>query len=154
MAIGELGVKARARLAFAVMAATTVFVAGPACAQEFVLKFATQTINDVQHEFIKIYKTELEKATNNRIRVNIYPASQLGGAQRQTEGLRLGTIEAATGPAELLRRRRSALPGSGDGRSIQRHRPRAACAARSAGAADHQRSRRFARRRVQRCLCL
>jgi TRAP-type transport system periplasmic protein len=102
MAIGEVGVKARARLAFAAMAAGAVFVAGPACAQEFVMKFATQTINDVQHEFIKLYKAELEKATNNRIRVDIYPASQLGGAQRQSEGLRLGTIEAATGPAELF----------------------------------------------------
>jgi TRAP-type C4-dicarboxylate transport system substrate-binding protein len=79
-----------------------MLAAKPACAQEFVLKFATQTINDVQHEFIKFYKAELEKATNNRIRVDIYPASQLGGAQRQTEGLRLGTIEAATGPAELF----------------------------------------------------
>src|SRR5215211_9468548 len=76
--------------------------AGPACAQDFVMKFATQTINDMQHEYIKMYKTELEKATNNRIRVEIYPASQLGGAQRQTEGLRLGTIEAAIGPAELF----------------------------------------------------
>src|SRR5438105_3605471 len=100
MAIGELGIKAGARLAL--MAAAAVFAAGPACAQEFVLKFATQTINDVQHEFIKFYKAELEKATNNRIRVDIYPASQLGGAQRQSEGLRLGTIEAATGPAELF----------------------------------------------------
>ena len=59
------------------------------------MKFATQTINDMQHEYIKIYKTELEKATNNRIKVEVYPASQLGGAPHQTEGLRLGTIEAA-----------------------------------------------------------
>ena len=66
------------------------------------MKFATQTINDMQHEYIKVYKTELEKVTNNRIKVEIYPASQLGGAPRQTEGLRLGTIEAAIGPAELF----------------------------------------------------
>lgn len=71
-------------------------------AQDFVMKFATQTINDAQHEFIKMYKPELEKITNNRIRVDVYPASQLGGAQRQTEGLRLGTIEAAIGPGELF----------------------------------------------------
>jgi TRAP-type C4-dicarboxylate transport system substrate-binding protein len=75
---------------------------GPARAQDFVMKFATQTINDMQHEYIKIYKAELEKATNNRIRVDVYPASQLGGAQRQVEGLRLGTIEAAIGPSELF----------------------------------------------------
>src|SRR5882672_434603 len=75
---------------------------GPSRAQEFTMKFATQTLNDMQHEYIKVFKTELEKATNNRIKVEVYPASQLGGAQRQTEGLRLGTIEAAIGPAELF----------------------------------------------------
>jgi TRAP-type C4-dicarboxylate transport system substrate-binding protein len=76
--------------------------AATARAQDFVMKFATQTINDMQHEYIKLYKTELEKATTNRIRVDVYPASQLGGAQRQVEGLRLGTIEAAIGPSELF----------------------------------------------------
>jgi TRAP-type C4-dicarboxylate transport system substrate-binding protein len=84
------------------IAAGLVLAVGPAGAQEFVMKFATQTINDLQHEYIKVYKAELEKATNNRIRVDAYPASQLGGAQRQVEGLRLGTIEAAIGPSELF----------------------------------------------------
>ena len=86
----------------AVLAAGLAFAATPVRAQEFVMKFATQTINDLQHEYIKVYKRELEKATNNRIRVDVYPASQLGAAQRQTEGLRLGTIEGAIGPAELF----------------------------------------------------
>lgn len=76
--------------------------AGNAQPQPIVMKFATLTINDVQHEYIKNFKAELEKATNNRIRVELYPAGQLGGAPRQTEGVRLGTIEAATGPAELF----------------------------------------------------
>jgi TRAP-type transport system periplasmic protein len=71
-------------------------------AQDFTMKFATQTLNDMQHEYIKVFKAELEKATGGRIKVEVYPASQLGGAQRQTEGLRLGTIEAAIGPAELF----------------------------------------------------
>ena len=66
------------------------------------MKFSTLTINDVQHEYIKIYKEELEKATDGKIKVDIYPAGQLGGAPRQTEGLRLGTIEAAIGPSELF----------------------------------------------------
>jgi TRAP-type C4-dicarboxylate transport system substrate-binding protein len=70
--------------------------------QPIVMKFATLTINDVQHEYMKNFKAELEKRTKNRIRVDLYPAAQLGGAPRQTEGLRLGTIEAATGPAELF----------------------------------------------------
>jgi TRAP-type C4-dicarboxylate transport system substrate-binding protein len=66
------------------------------------MKFATQTLNDVQHEYIKVFKREIEKVTNGRIKVGIFPASQLGGAQRQSEGLRLGSIEAAIGPGELF----------------------------------------------------
>jgi TRAP-type transport system periplasmic protein len=84
------------------VAAALVVASAPLRAQEFTMKFATQTLNDLQHEYIKVYKTELEKATNNRIKVEVYPASQLGGAPRQTEGLRLGTIEAAIGPPELF----------------------------------------------------
>jgi TRAP-type C4-dicarboxylate transport system substrate-binding protein len=79
-----------------------MLVSVPARAQDFTMKFTTLTINDSQHEFIKMYKTELEKATNGRIKVEIYPAGQLGNAQRQSEGLRFGTIEAAMGPAELF----------------------------------------------------
>src|SRR5262245_65490657 len=86
----------------AAMVAGLVLAPQPSRAQEFTMKFATQTINDMQHEYIKVYKTELEKATNNRIKVEVYPASQLGGAPRQTEGLRLGTIEAAIAPVELF----------------------------------------------------
>jgi TRAP-type C4-dicarboxylate transport system substrate-binding protein len=74
----------------------------PARAQTFTMKFTTQTLNDLQHEYIKVFKTEIEAATKGRIKVQAYPASQLGGAQRQTESLRLGTIEAAIGPAELF----------------------------------------------------
>ena len=70
--------------------------------QPIVMKFATLTINDVQHEYMKNFKAELETRTQNRIKVDLYPAGQLGGAPRQTEGLRLGTIEAAIGPAELF----------------------------------------------------
>jgi TRAP-type C4-dicarboxylate transport system substrate-binding protein len=84
-----------------VAAAGLALSAGSSQAQ-VVMKFATLTLNDVQHEYIKVYKEELEKATGGKIKVEIYPAGQLGGAPRQTEGLRLGTIEAAIGPSELF----------------------------------------------------
>lgn len=74
---------------------------GPARAQDFTMKFAFQTINDIQHEYAKVLKTELEKATNNKIKVEIYPASQLGTFPRMVEGIRLGTIEAIIAPAEF-----------------------------------------------------
>lgn len=85
-------------------AAAIALATAPSIAQQqpIVMKFATLTINDVQHEYLKNFKTELEKVTSNRIRVELYPAAQLGGAPRQTEGVRLGTIEAASGPAELF----------------------------------------------------
>src|SRR4029453_11199523 len=60
------------------LAIVAVLACVPARAQDFTMKFATQTLNDMQHEYIKVYKTELEKATNNRIKVEVYPASQLG----------------------------------------------------------------------------
>jgi TRAP-type C4-dicarboxylate transport system substrate-binding protein len=76
--------------------------AGSAQAQDFSMKFATQTLNDMQHEYMKMFKAEVEKRTNGRMKVDIFPAAQLGAAPRQTEGLRLGTIQAAIGPAELF----------------------------------------------------
>jgi TRAP-type C4-dicarboxylate transport system substrate-binding protein len=89
-------------LAVLPVAAALALVGAPARAQDFTMKFTTQTLNDLQHEYIKVFKTEIEAATKGRIKVGVYPASQLGGAQRQTEGLRLGTIEASIGPAELF----------------------------------------------------
>lgn len=86
----------------AALAVAAALVTAPAQAQQLTMKFATLTLNDVQHEYIKQFKTEIEKVTNNRIKVEIYPAGQLGGAPRQTEGVRLGTIEAAIGPSELF----------------------------------------------------
>ncbi len=84
--------------------------------QQFVMKFATQTLNDVHTEYMRAYKEALEKKTGGRIKVEIYPAAQLGAAPRQVEGLRLGTVQAAIGPAELFvgadpRLQAVALPG-------------------------------------------
>jgi TRAP-type C4-dicarboxylate transport system substrate-binding protein len=89
-------------LALAPLAMALTLVSAPSHAQQITMKFTTLTLNDMQHEYIKDFKTEIEKVTNNRIKVELYPAGQLGGAPRQTEGLRLGTIEAAIGPSELF----------------------------------------------------
>jgi TRAP-type C4-dicarboxylate transport system substrate-binding protein len=91
----------RRLVALAGAAVIGLAASGPAHAQT-VMKFATLTINDMQHEYIKLYKEEIEKASGGKIKLEIYPAGQLGGAPRQTEGLRLGTIEAAIGPSELF----------------------------------------------------
>lgn len=72
-----------------------------AAAQNFTMKFGTATVNEPQHEYIKLYKEEVEKASGGRIKVEIYPQSQLGPIPRQIEGLQLGTIEAFIGPADF-----------------------------------------------------
>ncbi len=88
------------RLAGAFAALALAF-AMPASAAEFTMKFGTATFNDTQHQFIKFYKENLEKASNGRIEVTIYPRSELGPIPRMIDGLQLGTIEAYLGPADF-----------------------------------------------------
>ena len=70
-------------------------------AADFVMKFGTATFNETQHQYIKFYKEALEKATNGRIEVGVYPRSELGPIPRMIDGLQLGTIEAYIGPADF-----------------------------------------------------
>lgn len=80
-----------------------LLAATPAVAQNpIVLKFGTQTQNDVQHEYMKAYKAKLEAATGGKVRVDLFPASQLGPFPQQIAGLRLGNIQALTGPFEFF----------------------------------------------------
>ena len=74
----------------------------PAAAADFVMKFGTATINETQHQFIKFYKDEVEKASNGRIEVQIYPASQLGPIPREIEGVQLGNIQGYIGPVDFF----------------------------------------------------
>src|SRR5580700_10464080 len=74
----------------------------PAAAADFVLKFGTATINETQHQFIKFYKEELEKASGGRIEVQVYPASQLGPIPREIEGVQLGSIQGFIGPVDFF----------------------------------------------------
>ena len=73
----------------------------PASAAEFTMKFGTATFNDTQHQYIKFYKEALEKASNGRIEVGIYPRSELGPIPRMIDGLQLGTVEAFIAPADF-----------------------------------------------------
>ena len=82
-------------------AALAACLATAAAAQNFVMKFGTATVNEPQHEYIKIYKEEVEQRSGGKIKVEVYPQSQLGPIPRQIEGLQLGTIEAFIGPADF-----------------------------------------------------
>ncbi len=74
----------------------------PAAAQTYTLKIGNATINDVQHEWQKRWGARVEKRAGGRIKVEIYPASQIGSIPRMIEGLQLGTLEAWIGPPEFI----------------------------------------------------
>ena len=74
----------------------------PAHAADFVMKFGTPTINETQHQFLKFYKDEVEKASGGRIEVQIYPASQLGPIPREIEGVQLGDIQGLITPVDFF----------------------------------------------------
>jgi C4-dicarboxylate-binding protein DctP len=72
--------------------------AGAAHAQPFTMKLSTPTNNDVTVEWMNAFKAGVEARAGGRIKVEIYPASQLGPIPRTVEGVALGTIE-LTAPA-------------------------------------------------------
>lgn len=82
------------RRLFAVLAG--LMVAATANAQQFVMKLSSPTINDVVHEWMKAFKTGVEARAGGRVKVEIYPANQLGQIPRTVEGVALGTIEMTT----------------------------------------------------------
>jgi TRAP-type transport system periplasmic protein len=88
-------------VAFAVALAWCTPVS-PATAADFAMKVGTATINETQHQFIKFYKEEVEKASSGRIEVQIYPASQLGPIPREIEGVQLGNIQGYIGPVDFF----------------------------------------------------
>jgi TRAP-type C4-dicarboxylate transport system substrate-binding protein len=85
----------------ALLAAAFLALAAPAQAQT-VMKLASATINDVQHEWQKVFVAELAKRVGDRVKTEIYPASQLGAIPRMVEGVLLGTIESFVTPTSFL----------------------------------------------------
>jgi len=69
---------------------------------EVVMKLASATINDVQHEWQKVFAEELQKRVGDAVKAEIYPASQLGAIPRMVEGVQLGTIESFISPTSFL----------------------------------------------------
>jgi TRAP-type C4-dicarboxylate transport system substrate-binding protein len=75
--------------------------AAPGLAQP-VMKIGTATINDVQHEWAKRFAARVAKQAPGKLKVEVYPAEQLGNNARMLEGLTIGTVEAVIGPPEFI----------------------------------------------------
>ena len=76
--------------AVAVLSATTLAPPPARAADPIVMKIGTATLNDQQHEWMKRFAAALERDSKGRIKVEIYPDSQLG------------SIQAWVGPPEFL----------------------------------------------------
>lgn len=75
------------------VAAACALAAVPAAAQQFTMKLSTPTVNDMNIEYMKAMKAAIEPRSGGRIKVELYPANQLGQIPRTVEGVALGTIE-------------------------------------------------------------
>lgn len=74
----------------------------PAAAQTYTMKMASATINDVQHEWLKQFEAAIKPKVGDRLKIEIYPASQLGAIPRMVDGVTLGSIEAFVTPYSFL----------------------------------------------------
>ena len=83
------------RLAMTGIVASALVAAAPVGAQQFTMKLSQPTINDVTYEYFKRLKAGIESRAGGKIKVDIYPANQLGQLPAVVEGVALGTIEAA-----------------------------------------------------------
>ncbi len=81
----------------AVALAAAMGLAAPLQAQP-VMKMASATINDVQHEWQKRFKAGVEARAGDRLKIEIFPASQLGTIPRMLEGVLFGSIESFITP--------------------------------------------------------
>ena len=75
------------------LAAAACLAAASASAQQYTMKLSAPTVNDMNIEYMKAMKAGIEPRTNGRIKVELYPANQLGQIPRTVEGVALGTIE-------------------------------------------------------------
>jgi C4-dicarboxylate-binding protein DctP len=80
------------------MKRSLIFAAALACAasaaaQQYTMKISCPTVNDMNTEYMAAMKKGIEPRSGGRIKVELYPANQLGQIPRTVEGVALGTIE-------------------------------------------------------------
>jgi TRAP-type C4-dicarboxylate transport system substrate-binding protein len=91
------------RSLLACLAGAALLIAGANVASaQVVMKLANATINDVQHEWQKLFVVALQKRVGDKVKTEIYPASQLGAIPRMVEGVALGTIESFITPTSFV----------------------------------------------------
>jgi TRAP-type C4-dicarboxylate transport system substrate-binding protein len=77
----------------ACLAAALIGLSPVGASAQFTMKLSSPTVNDLSHEWMKEFKAGLEARAGGKIKVEIYPASQLGQIPATVEGTAMGTIE-------------------------------------------------------------
>ncbi len=91
-----------ARVAGVAAVAAALTLAGGASAQaQYTMKISTPTIHGSLEKWGELLQKGVASKTD-KLKVQVYPASQLGAIPRTIEGAQLGTIEAVEVPPEFL----------------------------------------------------
>jgi len=72
-----------------------------AWAEEFTMKLTSTASADLDTEWMELLKKGVEAGSAGKIKVNLYPASQLGSSQTTIEGVTMGTVELAINASGL-----------------------------------------------------
>lgn len=89
--------------AAASIALLAVAAATPAAAQKKIeIKIGSVTIKDTVHQWMLNFEKNVERRIGNRVDVRVFPAGQLGGIQRQIEGVQLGTQQMVLLPPDFF----------------------------------------------------
>ena len=70
--------------------------------QSYVMKISTPTIHDIPDAWSNRFGAAVERDSGGRIKVQVYPASQLGSIPRQIEGTQFGSIQMEVVPPEFM----------------------------------------------------
>jgi TRAP-type C4-dicarboxylate transport system substrate-binding protein len=81
----------------------TVAASGAAVAQTVQMKITTTTAGGEANVWMERFKDRVEKRGAGRIRITLYPSSQLGSIPQMIEGMQIGAIEAAVLPPGFLK---------------------------------------------------
>jgi TRAP-type transport system periplasmic protein len=100
----ECGMRTAARVAATALVLSLALPLGAARAQQqtYVMKISTPTIHDIPDTWADRLGVALEKDSGGRIKVQVYPASQLGSIPRQIEGTQFGSIQMEIVPPEFM----------------------------------------------------
>jgi TRAP-type transport system periplasmic protein len=104
MRLMERGIRTPAFVAASALAVSLALPLGAARAQQqpYLMKISTPTIHDIPDTWARNFGAALEKDSGGRIKVEVFPASQLGSIPRQIEGTQFGSIQCEVLPPEFM----------------------------------------------------